>query len=46
MKTKETFAEPKKSAGISMHVSTRSENIIKSSIMPWVVSSASVLGDF
>ena len=40
MKTEGTFAESKISTGMSIHDSTRSENVIvKSSITPWVVSS-------
>jgi len=40
MKTEGTFAESKVSTGMSIHDSTRSENVIvKSSITPWVVSS-------
>ena len=40
MKTEGTFAESKVSTGMSIHDSTRSENVIvKSSITPWIVSS-------
>tara|TARA_R110002124_G_scaffold203593_1_gene370064 strand:- start:11180 stop:13123 length:1944 start_codon:yes stop_codon:yes gene_type:complete len=40
MKTEGTFSESKMSTGMSIHDSTRSENVIvKSSITPWVVSS-------
>jgi hypothetical protein len=40
MKTEGTFAESKISTGMSIHDSTRSENVVvKSSITPWVVSS-------
>ncbi len=40
MKTEGTFTESKISTGMSIHDSTRSENVVvKSSITPWVVSS-------
>lgn len=40
MKTEGTFSESKISTGMSIHDSTRSENVIvKSSITPWIVSS-------
>jgi hypothetical protein len=40
MKTEGTFSESKISTGMSIHDSTRSENVVvKSSITPWVVSS-------
>jgi len=40
MKTEGTFSESKMSTGMSIHDSTRSENVIvKSSITPWIVSS-------
>lgn len=40
MKTEGTFTESKISTGMSIHDSTRSENVIvKSSITPWIVSS-------
>ncbi|MGB0834502.1 MAG: hypothetical protein ACPGR2_08295 [Psychrobium sp.] len=40
MKTDGTFTESKISTGMSIHDSTRSENVVvKSSITPWVVSS-------
>ena len=39
MKTEGTFSESKISTGMSIHDSTRSENVIvKSSITPWIVS--------
>lgn len=40
MKTEGTFSESKISTGMSIHDSTRSENVIvKSSITPWIVTS-------
>jgi len=40
MKTEGTFSESKISTGMSIHDSTRSENVVvKSSITPWIVSS-------
>ncbi|MDP2560462.1 hypothetical protein [Psychrobium sp. 1_MG-2023] len=40
IKTEGTFSESKVSTGMSIHDSTRSENVVvKSSITPWVVSS-------
>ncbi len=47
MKTEGTFTESKISTGMSIHDSTRSENVIvKSSITPWIVSSRIVTSTF
>ncbi|RUO26946.1 hypothetical protein CWE09_09710 [Aliidiomarina minuta] len=47
MKTEGTFSESKISTGMSIHDSTRSENVIvKSSITPWIVTSRIISSTF
>jgi hypothetical protein len=47
MKTEGTYTESKVSTGMSIHDSTRSENVVvRSSITPWVISSRIVTSTF